>query len=116
MVFERDRRVALGEQLTRDVAHQDREQRVFALAISRHPDHGVVDLRRHVAHDPRTPNLQRAQITIARDPHDPVRAIPERLREIPLTVDRHPLEHRPRTGITRIDQHPRLHPREQLST
>ena len=41
MIFERDRRVALGEQLISDVVHQDREQRVFALAIGRHPDHRI---------------------------------------------------------------------------
>ena len=67
MVLERDRRVALREQLLADVAHQDREQRVFALAVGRHPDDGVVDLGRHVAHDPRTPDLQCAQIAIAGD-------------------------------------------------
>ena len=115
MVFERDRRVALLEQLTRDVAHQDREQRVFTLAVCRHPDHGVVDLRRHVAHDPGAPDLQRSQITIARDPHDPVSAVTQRLREVSLTVNRHPLEHRARTGVAGIDHHPRLHPSEQLS-
>ena len=83
-----------GMRLLADVAHEDREQRVFALAVSRHPDDGVVDLGRHVAHDPRTPDLQRAQIAIAGDPHDPVGPVAERLREERLTVDRHPFEHR----------------------
>jgi hypothetical protein len=52
--------------------HQDRQLRVFVLfrAVGRHAHHGVIDLGRDVAHDPRPPDLQRPQITIAGDAQD----------------------------------------------
>ena len=114
VVLQRQRVVALGDEVLADVAQQQRAAPAVAAEARRRADHGVVDGGRHGVEQARGPDLDRPAAEVAEAAHRPVAVGVQVLEHEALAVDHHPLERGAGLAVGAAERAPLGGARDQL--